>query len=693
MLDWLHEVELYREFIKKLNKLGFQFEDTSKKKGYSDLIDAINRIIVEVKLGKDVAEDGASQILYGMAREKLENFLYVGLADSELFHVFKSPEYGDILTFATELDENLEEAPSKFTGKKIAEAMVVLGEPIWQGFWKDTTDDISKILNSDAKIPFIAENLFALHRIFGLYKIKTTDIISAFTDTDILSIKITKNRIIIAKVWGDPVVIKYKGKMKLTHKWIFERLRIPNLKAVLELRQTTDRLQTDEKRANRGAYYTEQLLSIEMGNKVLKYVKPDFIIEPYAGAGSLLIPFLTKGYKNGWVNDYDEGAAGMLSSDYGTYGYTVTCVDMIDLPIEEALKIIGDVKEPLFITNPPFSSTSGSKIKIEYGEFGDVYGRGNQIYPTIGKIIEIIKKLGCGYLAFFSPMGIFCERKSHMKILNGILNNFEFVYGSIWSGIHFNDVRKEIPVAFTIWKFGGSTELETIQFECENYGLLGFKRYMLLKDGWKYLNLRPIRNEIVIGRNDYFNCPQIKVFGNSIKNGAEVIQENVKQKLNIDDIPDELVYALWASIVGQKSLGRSSADGFPLYTATAYVHLPDFNRIETKEILAYSLIYAFVAPDYTEGKIGFIGPRKIMKFGDSQRLNDGARYLFETYGNLSVGEQTIIEVLEAIKKDERKDDWRVNIIKEISQRLDAIGYWNYIPLPLKKKEKILEWLK
>ena len=44
-----YEVALYEKLIKKLNKLGFSFEDSSRVLGYSDLIDRINRVIVEVK--------------------------------------------------------------------------------------------------------------------------------------------------------------------------------------------------------------------------------------------------------------------------------------------------------------------------------------------------------------------------------------------------------------------------------------------------------------------------------------------------------------------------------------------------------------------------------------------------------------------------------------------------------------------
>ena len=693
---WLppdYENEIYKPFIKKMNSLGFSFKI---KSGCSDVIDEINRIIVEIKLGKDVAEEGASQILYEIEKNKLKDLLYIGLADSEMFHVFKSPEYGNILVFAKELDDSLTKPPSSFSGKKITDALVFLGKPIWIGLWKSTKDDISKILKGNSSIPFIAENLFDYHRIFGLYNIKTTDIISAFTNSDVTHVEVTKNRIIISRSEGDPIVISFKGEMKLTHKWILERLRIPDIKAVEILRQTSDRLQTDSERVKRGAYYTEQLLSMKMGGEVLRHVKPDFIIDPYAGAGSLLIPFIDK-VSQGWVNDVDSDAVSMLTADYGSIGYKVTCNDLIKYPIDKVLEIIGNAKEPLFITNPPFSSTSGKKLKeISYNGLGEKYGRGNQIYPTMGKVIEIMKQLKRGYLAFFCPMGIFCERKTHMKFLAELLNNFTFIEGFIWNGKHFNDVKKEATIAFTIWKFGGSTDLEKIQFDCEDYGTIGFKRQPLLKDGWRYDERENIINEIAVQSSYDFTTPIPRIFHSNVqKGGSEVIPKNVKKSLNIQNIPDELAYALWSTCVGQKSIIRAVNLGRPTYVDGAYTHLPDFNLQETKEILAYALLNAFIAPDYTEGKIGFIGMRKVMKFGNSKELNDGARYLFKTYGHLSVGEQIISKVLDEIKNGKKKDNWFQEIVKEICYRLDVIGYWDYIPLPMKndkiEKEKNDHW--
>lgn len=110
---------------------------------------------------------------------------------------------------------------------------------------------------------------------------------------------------------------------------------------------------------------------------------------------------------------------------------------------------------------------------------------------------------------------------------------------------------------------------------------------------------------------------------------------------------------------------------------------------EVKEILAYALLYAFVGPDYTNGKIGFIGPRKVMRFGESKRLNEGAKYLFGTYSHLPVGDQTISEILDEIKNGEKGERWRINLVKEISSRLETIGYWDYIPLPLKQNNSTL----
>jgi len=682
LLSERYEVELYQDLIKKLNHLGFEFKE---KTGYSDLVDELNRILVEVKLGRDVADDGASQLIYEVAKNDLRDFLYLGLADSEMFHLFKSPEYGNILTFARDLDSTLSRSPSSFSGKHIGKALVVLGKPIWQGFWRKTDDNITKILEGDSIIPFIAENLFDFYRILKNYGIRVPDIISAFTGGEVVHIEVTDDHIVITKRTGDPISISYEGDMKHTHRWILERMRIPDISTIEKLRHTSDRLQSEEKRAERGAYYTEFLLSMKMSGKVLEHIEPDFIIEPYAGAGSLLNSFTDKVFQ-GWINDYDEGASHMLKADYGSLGYKVTCLDIIQIPIDDAIAFIGDAKKPLFITNPPFSSTSGKKLKeIKYDEIlSKKYGKGNQIYQTIGKIIEIIKILGHGHLAFFSPMGIFCERKSHMRFLTELLTNFTFIEGFVWSGEHFNDVRKEVPVAFTLWKFGGSTNLENIQFDCEDYGTVGFKRQPLLKDGWKYDNHKLIKGEIAVQHNNIFNDNPPKIFHNMVeKGGSEVIPANVKKPLNLKDVPDELAYALWSTSVGASSLGRSSADGNPHYIRDAYTHLPDFNKEEAKEILAYALLCAFVRPDYTEGLIGFIGARKILRFGKSPRLNNGVRYLFDTYRDLPVGEQTISEVLDDIKNGEIRDTWRRDIVKEISKRLDNIGYWDYIPLPLK----------
>jgi hypothetical protein len=283
-------------------------------------------------------------------------------------------------------------------------------------------------------------------------------------------------------------------------------------------------------------------------------------------------------------------------------------------------------------------------------------------------------------------MGIFCERKGHLKFTNTLLNNFTVVDGFIWSGKYFNDVSNSVPVAFTIWKFGGSTDLETIRFNLENGTDIGFRRTLLLKDGWDCDNRKILKNEIVVQYNVKFADPLPKIICDTSyllkKGGSELIPENIKIDLDLP-IPSELVYGLWSIIVGYYSIV-----GNPLEFNSAYTHLPDFSKPETMEILAYTLLMSFIGNDYTHGKIGFIGPRKIFKFGDSDRLNQGAQYLRKIYGGLPVGKQTIEEVFEDIKNNtNNKKVWCSEIKKEISQRLDVIGYWDYIPLPLKVENK------
>ena len=46
-----------------------------------------------------------------------------------------------------------------------------------------------------------------------------------------------------------------------------------------------------------GEFFTKDPLSQYVGSKILSFVEPELVIEPYAGEGTLLHPFLNKNIK------------------------------------------------------------------------------------------------------------------------------------------------------------------------------------------------------------------------------------------------------------------------------------------------------------------------------------------------------------------------------------------------------------
>jgi len=688
------EADLCRKWTKLFRKYGFRFEFVNS---YVDLEDKMRHILIEVKY--DDYKRGMFQILYAIVKFDKKDTQYIGLADRTWLLLYKCPENTLLVDFVMkEVGEVLNKPPSEWSDdkEKIRRAAEFLkNEMVFRKTWNEikvdgiTLDDLKC-----SKMWLNENNIIPVYELFNKYGIDMSEFISALSGiNDIMDIKVYRNYLVVSCDDRSIEISIKNGPVDVFDKSFIEKLRIEDVGALERLRHKLDSLRKN--RPDSGAYYTEVELSKKVGNRVIELVEPDWVGEPTAGAGSLLIPFVESGII-GWANDYAKEAYEPLRGEFEKYGFVITNQDIVDMQIAEIIKIVGDSARPLFITNPPFSSSSGkaSKDKIRYGDkiydyikngcryrgnLGDIYGRGNQIYPIIGKIIEVIKRLGRGYLAFFSPFGIFCERKAHLKFLNTLLSNFEFIEGYVFSGLHFNDVSKDKPIAFTIWKFGGETDLETVKFNLEDDSKVGFRRGLLLKDGWMYNNNVVYNGDIVVPRNDYFSCPQKKILGNSIKNGSELSSKNVKLDLNIANIPSELMYGLWSIVVGNRAIVKH-----PLHFDNAYVHMPDFSRKETLEILAYTLLYVFIEKDYTGKRlIGFYGPRKILRFGKGKRLNDGARYLFRTYGHLPVGDKAISDIMDELKRGNKDKSWKKLIREEISKRLDIIGYWDYIPLPFK----------
>jgi hypothetical protein len=460
-----------------------------------------------------------------------------------------------------------------------------------------------------------------------------------------------------------------------------------------------DKLTPTVERRNLGKFFTNLNVSEVASKYIRDFISPDTIFEPFVGGGSLINP-LIDGEIKFIVNDISTDLIDRLKEKYKTKNIRYFSKNFITTSIDEITYnwLAEDNSILLIYSNPPFGTVStntlstkkkeGSKlsrkIKIDYGGLGKEYGKGDLVIPSIGKMIEVIKNRGSGYLAFFSPFGVFCGRHRYVKLLKKLLRDFEFLYGEIFSGDKFHDVKKDKPISLTLWRYNPkiNTDLYSLEFNFEG-GVIPIKAASLLKEYWSYDNRKKIKGEIAVQGNDRFNVQAPKMIHLKVeKGGSELIKENLKKSIDIKIIPDELAIGLWSLTVGYRSITK-----YPLYMDNAYVHLPDFNKQESLEILTYVALHGLITEmknNYTKGKIGIKGTEKSLVFGGDQ-LTNGVKYLLNEYKDLKVGDFSVNTIISHIKQlediNELDSSLRRQISREIEQRLEALGYWDYIPVP------------
>ena len=481
-------------------------------------------------------------------------------------------------------------------------------------------------------------------------------------------------------------------------------------------------MQPIHQRRKTGNFWSKETVANIVHKHISKLVNPTFIFEPFVGGGSLVRDFLN--VCHGVVNDIDKTVIQKLQREWEGSDWLIHNYNFLSTPITEifdewGLPKQGENERFLIYSNPPFGTSStlnlvstkeeikrmkGRKVKsrstnITYGAddkeakfFGDTYGRGDLCLPSIGRMIEIIKKQRKGYLAFFSPFGVLLGRQRYQKLLYQLLNNFEFLYGEVFSGEMFENVTKKKPISLSIWKYskGCNTPHSGLHFMFEGKDYK--TRYLpLLKDGWRYrdgnLHVKgdDDKDYLDVFRSGFFNTPYPQIFGQHIKDGsgARVSHDNVKKKLNLEGISDPLAYSLWSTVVGGRGIVSH-----PLIFDNCAVHLPEFSKTETKEILAYavlSTIYTELKNNYTNNKIGIKNPQSSLKFGGKE-LTESANYLIVNFGYCKIGTSTIKKILGRLKeKNHISSEIKSSIREEIEQRLQVINYWKFLPIPSLKK--------
>jgi len=702
MISFNDEAELQRKIASILQKQGFTFVITPHD---FDLVDRVRQIFIEVK--KEIFNP--SQILYALAKNNEKRVRFIGLATGFEIRLYKPPPFDEIVAFAKSCDVKMMKSPSSIGNPQRNEkAFELLGKHhiIWDYRGKLNVDERRQEIFLDES------NLVYFRDLFAKYKINPVKFITYVVDVFGKNQKLVVNnegRIInintfvpyknfeekiVEKTFNikdivDPSYFDYTSIMNHHDRSLFESIGIkPD--EVTDLLHKIDSLESISIRHKMGRFFTKRSV-VDKVVEIVRDINPDYIVEPFVGAGSLIEGLV--GRFKGCGNDINTDHINVLKKKYEGSGWKFTNLDMFTTPTETLFKEFGIVKGSnlMLLTNPPFGTSNANKLaskkeeivgvsrktQIQYGELGEKYGRGDMILPAIGRMIEIIKRNGVGYLITFSPAGIYCGRKRFNKVLKALLKDFEYISGCMTTGTSGYFM-------FAVWKLKENVNIEveniSFFFEEKEYKL---KKMLLLTEHWNNDTRRIINDEIAVQNCGVFNAPTPKMFHHMVeKGGSELVPENVKIGLNLKNVPSELFYGLWSVTVGRRALVEA-----PPYINDAYVHLPDIKRKETFEILTYAMIHVLIQElrfKRTLGKIGFVGMSKIFKFG-GETLTKGANHLIEKYGYCPFMNRTLKDLFEELKNikdvETLKKGYIQPIAKEIEKRLNIIGYWDFIPIP------------
>ncbi len=727
-----NEKELSLKIVDFLNEkksdCNFKFIDS-----YCDIADEERGIYIEVK--NDYEHFAYAQLFQAIIKGKITNANYLGVTDNIKIKLYKMIPYNVILNFVNEYDPKHKFSASQFDKDELnKKAEQLLGIPYeiiefslqtekYFYITKDNMDEVRKKTDrSKIQLDLLVNWLDGIDEEDDIKVNKEGYLINMFNG-NIFTNEAKDSNEITKWVNGHP---KYKYHIKSEDSKWFESLRIKH-ENVIDVLHEVDRLIPINKRRALGAFWTEQEISNKLSTEIMDLIKPDYVIEPCVGGGSLIKNIVPK--IKGVMNDISLAHVENCKTIFSGYNWTFTNLDVVKTQTDSLLKEwkVPSDKKLLLYTNPPFGVSTGNKlnskkkelinksrlkITIEYPKELEKYGKGDLFMPIIGRLIEIAKTHEKSYLVFFSPLGLFCKRTKFLKLFNALIKDFKFIKGYIIAGYNFHDINKTLPIALTMWEYSKNINTEQSDINLiyldkdKGNRTIEFKEMSLLKDGWNYggggkgrgkyknnknkkideyeIDKKIIHNEIYVSSCDRFNNLMPKIFSSYLQkgSGAELSPDNVKIKLNIPNIPDELIYGLWSVTVGSRVFDTSlSTPLHPIYISQSYVHLPDFNNKKVIEILAYSILNILLR-NYAEDRIGFFGNNRVFKFGN-ERLTKGAEYIIDLCKNCNVYENyTISDIFEKFKNSNiDTKNLRKGLIKQVYTRLDEIGYWNYIPIP------------
>ncbi|MDG7027296.1 MAG: hypothetical protein JRN16_02680 [Nitrososphaerota archaeon] len=722
----MDETELSKQIAAYLNRvtLGMHFEFIDS---FCDVADEKNKIYIEVK----PEHFALAQILHATAIKGIKDAKYLGVADGKEVRLYAPPIFSKVLSFAKSFDPTLVFSASQADKPELnSQAEKILGNP----------EKVISLKFSSSPYLFISkDSMETIREATDRYRIHL-DLLVNWLDGvgEKDSIKVNSEGWLVnidrRDVFTNEYTLEQEAKeitefsgghrrprhnpIRQNEKGWFESLRIRHEDLPIVLHEV-DRLLSRKKRRESGVFWTEAEIGDLMADEVLRLTRPGYVVEPCVGGGSLVKKIVPR--VKGTMNDISIGHVENCKRIYDGYSWKFTTLDVVRNDTGTLIEKWGiPAKGTLLLyTNPPFGTSSTGQIVSKKGELDgkasrqqvifyppalQKYGKGDLFIPIIGRLIEVAKTQKKCYLAFFSPFGLFCKRKRYLKLFTALAKDFIFLRGHVFAGHNFHDINRTLTVALSVWEYSpnANTQNRDLTFEFLSKSgerrVLRFKEMPLLKEGWRYRDgskYVKTRTTDAIGapRCDRFNAPEPKIIGVDLKegSGAELSPDNLKIDkvvLSIPNIPPELAYGLWSVSVGLGAFRTSLSNPlFPIYFRDAYVHLPDFSKKKTLEILAYAALEVLLK-NYAEDRIGFFGTNKVFRFGN-ERLTKGVEYLLNlckdapTYDGNTIG-----DTLELFKQEKvNPTKLRRSLKEEVSKRLDAIGYWEFVPLPLPSLDK------
>ena len=259
-IKYYDEADLQRKIAKILNHQGYSFKVT---KDFCDLVDDLKQIYIEVKL----EHFAPAQILYGLARNHVEDAKYIGLGSSNGLILYKTPDFSKVMKFALMVDPELKVSPSSVNKTKWTdEAFCLLGEHVAIWTYDGSLDlGTNSVFINATNLEYLKEvvekygiNLYRLIAFYmGVYenkqKILVTDggyILNQSIDEYYINEPLNPQKRIDGK--------GYKRIDNVIDRLLFESIRVKK-EDMLSIRNRFDQLETVKNRRELGRFFTKTI--------------------------------------------------------------------------------------------------------------------------------------------------------------------------------------------------------------------------------------------------------------------------------------------------------------------------------------------------------------------------------------------------------------------------------------------------